>query len=235
MSAKSRFMATVYWPVTVLAFAAAMVMLLVYTPVEQTMGPVQKLFYIHLPMAINTFMACLIVCAASVGYLWQRRLLWDDLALSAAKVAVLSCTIVLGTGVLWAHKAWGVWWTWSPRLTFTLVLWLLYVVYLMVRLSIESRRRRAVVSAVYGLVAFADVPLVYLSTRMMPADVHPVNITLDPKMKLTLLVWFVPVTLLTFGLIVAWYRTGRRRTIAREQGAEMSDAALSAVSVDSAV
>jgi len=170
-----------------------------------------------------------------VGYLWQRRLLWDDLALASAKVSVLGCTIVLGTGIIWAHEAWNVWWDWTPRLTFTLVLWLLYVVYLMIRPSIESRRRRAVVSAVYGVVAFADVPLVYLSTRMMPQihELHPVKVSLDdPRMQWTLGAWFIPVTLLTAGLTVVLYQHGRRQTIAREQQAERDDAAMGATSPD---
>ncbi|MHC5001738.1 MAG: cytochrome c biogenesis protein [Planctomycetota bacterium] len=195
--------------VIVAMFAVTLVMLATYTPVESTMGPVQKIFYLHLPIAINTFLACLVVFVASVGYLWQRQLWWDDLAAAAAKVATLYCAIVLLTGMVWGRSAWGLWWTWSPRLTFSLVLFLLYAVYLMIRPSIESPQRRAVVSAVYGIAAFLDVPLVYLSVRLMP-DIHPTAIELEPSMRLTLLAWFVPVTLLSAGLIIARYRLNRR-------------------------
>ena len=90
------------------------------------------------------------------------------------------CSIVLLTGMIWGRGAWGLWWTWSPRLTFSLMLWLLYVVYLIIRNSIESSQRRAVISAVYGVIAFLDVPLVYLSARLMP-DIHPASIELDPR------------------------------------------------------
>lgn len=199
----------VYWGVTIALFAAVMAMLIVYTPVEKQMGPVQKIFYLHLPVAINTFVAALVVFIASVGYLWQRQLWWDDLAAAAGKVAVLFCAVVLLTGMIWGRSAWGMWWTWSPRLTFSLVLFLLYVVYLLIRPSIDSPQRRAVVCAVYGIVAFLDVPLVYLSVKLMP-DIHPSSITLEPAMKHTLLAWFAPITLLMAGLINANYRLNRR-------------------------
>ncbi len=214
-----------YWLVTLLAFAGALGMTAFWTPQEQTMGVVQKIFYIHLPSAINTFFAAMVVFIASVGYLWQRQLWWDDLADAAAKVAVVFCTVVLLTGMIWGRSAWGHWWTWSPRLTFSLVLWLLYVVYLMIRPSVESGQRRALICAVYGLIAFLDVPLVYLSTKLMPQDIHPVSIGLAPSMKLTLLVWFVPVTLLSVGLVRARYRLNRTLRTARELAHEADHAA----------
>jgi heme exporter protein C len=209
MSALRRILGSVYWLLTAALFAACLVMLLAYTPVEKTMGPVQKIFYLHLPVAINTFAAALVVFIASIGYLWQRRMWWDDLAAAAGKVTVLFCAIVLLTGMVWGRSAWGVWWTWSPRLTFSLILFLLYVVYLMIRPSVESPQRRAAVSAVYGIAAFIDVPLVYLSVKMMP-DIHPSSIALEPEMKLTLAAWFVPVTLVMVGLLVARFRLNRR-------------------------
>ena len=140
--------AAVYSTATVLAFAAAMGLLLTYTPTEATMGPVQKIFYLHLPVAINTFVSCLLVFVASIGYLASQKTWWDDLAAAAAKTAVQLCAVVLLTGMIWGRGAWGQWWTWSPRLTFSLALFLLYVVYLVVRSSIESppasRYRRGV-------------------------------------------------------------------------------------------
>jgi heme exporter protein C len=208
-----------YWLLTAAAFAATLAMLWVYTPTELTMGVVQKVFYLHLPVAINTFLACLLVCVASVGYLWQRRMWWDDLAGAAGKIAALFCGIVLLTGVIWGKSAWGQWWTWSPRLTFSLVLFLLYVVYLMIRPAIESPQRRAVVCAVYGIAAFLDVPLVYLSVRLMP-DIHPTSISLAPEMKLTLLAWFVPVTMLMAGLIATRFQLNLRLRALREDRAE---------------
>jgi len=218
MPTSRRLLAHTYWILTAVLSAATIVMLLTYTPVEATMGPVQKIFYLHLPVAINTFVAALVVFIASIGYLWQRKMWWDDLAAAAGKVTVLFCAIVLLTGMVWGRSAWGAWWTWSPRLTFSLILFLLYVVYLMIRPSIEAPQRRAAISAVYGIAAFIDVPLVYLSVKMMP-DIHPSSIALAPEMKLTLAAWFVPVTLTLAGLIATRFKLNRRlRAFEQHQG-----------------
>jgi heme exporter protein C len=206
-----------YALVMALSFIVALTMVVFYTPEEVTMGPIQKIFYFHLPAAICTFFACLVTFIASIGYLVQRRTWWDDLAAAAARVSVQLCSVVLITGMIWGRSAWGQWWTWSPRLTFVLVLWLLYVVYLTIRISVDSASRRAVISAVYGILAFLDVPLVYLSVKLMP-DIHPSSITLDPAMKLTLAVWFVPIVLLSAGLIAAKFRLNvlQRKEVATE-------------------
>jgi heme exporter protein C len=197
-----------YWALTLVLFAAALVRVIWFTPEELTMGPVQKIFYLHLPVAVCTFLGCLVSFTASIGYLVQRKTAWDDLAAAGARVAVQLCTVVLATGMIWGRSAWGQWWTWSPRLTFSLVLWLLYVVYLALRMSFPSGQRRAVISAIYGIIAFLDVPLVYLSARMMP-DIHPSAVELAPAMRLTLAIWFPPVVLLTAGLIYGKFTINR--------------------------
>ncbi|CAN5436477.1 cytochrome c biogenesis protein CcsA [soil metagenome] len=197
-----------FWAFTLALFVVALVRVVKFTPDESTMGPIQKIFYLHLPVAINTFLACLVAFIASIGYLSQRKTWWDDLASASARVAVQLCTIVLITGMLWGKSAWGQWWTWSPRLTFSLVLWLLYTVYLIIRSSIESAERRALISAVYAIIAFLDVPLVYLSVRLMP-DIHPAGIELASEMKLTLVLWFAAVTVFSAGVIAAKYGLNR--------------------------
>ncbi len=205
---------SVYWLLTAGLFALATIAVFKWTPTERTMGGIQKIFYLHLPVAIFTFVACSTCFVGCVGYLWQRRTWWDDLASAGARVSVQFCAVVLLTGMIWGKSAWGQWWTWSPRLTFSLILFLLYVVYLMLRASVESRQRKAVVSAVYGIITFLDVPMVYLSTRLMPADIHPASIGLDPRMKLTLALFFVPVTLLGLGMLVLRYQLNRRGSLA---------------------
>lgn len=194
-----------FWTIAAALFGLGVFLVAGYVPTEATMGPIQKIFYLHLPVAIATFFACLTCFVASIGYATQRNLWWDRLASASARISVQLCSVVLVTGMIWGRSAWGQWWTWSPRLTFSLVLWLLYVVYLMVRMSIESPERRAIVSAVYGIIAFLDVPLVYLSVRLMP-DIHPVSVELETSMKLTLAAWFVPVFMLAAGLIVMKFR-----------------------------
>lgn len=207
-----------FWLGLSLLFAADLILLAKYTPDERMMGSIQKIFYLHLPVAINALLACLVAFVASIGYLWQRQAWWDDLAWASARVAVQFCGVVLLTGMVWGRVAWGLWWTWSPRLTFSLALFLLYLVYLLVRSSVEGRDRRAVVAAVYAVVAFLDVPLVWLSARLMP-DIHPASVQLAPAMKLTLAAWFVPVTLLAIGLISVRFVLNRNARLIYAAGA----------------
>jgi heme exporter protein C len=213
MSESKARAAWVVWGLLLAATTAGAVwMMFCYAQVDREQGPMQKMFYVHLPFAINAFAAAMLAFVGGIGYLWQRRAGWDDLSAAAASAAALTCTVVLATGMIWGRYAWGKWWDWSPRLTFSLLLWLLYVVYLILRPSIESRQRRAMVCAVYAVAAFLDVPLVYLSSKLMN-DIHPKSITLaTTEMKLTLAAWFVPVTLLIGGLVTAWtVRAARRR------------------------
>ena len=219
MKTKANTITVAFWSLTILLLAAGAVRAIYFTPVEQTMGPIQKIFYLHLPVAICTFFACLTSFIASVGYLAQKRRFFDDLADGSAKVAVVLCSIVLATGMIWGKSAWGQWWTWSPRLTFSLVLWLLYVVYLMIRASIESSNRRGTVAAVYGIIAFLDVPLVFISVRLMP-DIHPTNIQLESSMKLTLAICMVPVILAAVGLVHLCYQLNARRQVQDAHGFE---------------
>lgn len=198
-----------YWGLTllVLAYGASRV---IQAPVDEIAGPIQKLIYLHLPVAANTFLAALVVCVASVGYIGGRRQAWDDLAHAAATVTMLNGTVLLLTGSFWAKVAWGQWWTWSPRLSFSLVLWLLYAVYLAVRLRIHSPQKRALVGSVYGIVAFLDVPMLYLSMKLLP-DVHPTAMGLTPEMLPTLWIWFAGITLLSCGIIAMRFALERAR------------------------
>jgi len=132
-------------------------------PTERTMGLIQRIFYFHVPSAWTGFVAFFLVFVSSIAYLLRRRPQWDWLAVSAAEVGVACFTVVLVTGPIWAKPVWGIWWTWDARLTSTFVLWVLYVSYLLLRTLMGDPERRATVSAVFGIFAFLDVPLVYLS------------------------------------------------------------------------
>lgn len=215
MNALKRNLITAYWLTAAVLFIAAIYRVFFHTPDEATMGTIQKIFYFHLPLAISTFLSCLVVFVANIAYLWQRKTLWDDLSAAAAKVAVLLCSGVLLTGMIWGRSAWGQWWTWSPRLTFSFLLWLLYVVYLMVRSSVTSSQRRAIVSAAYGIVAFLDVPIVYLSARLLP-DIHPGHVELAPAMQATLGLTFLPIVMIAAGLIATRYSLNRRQRAAND-------------------
>lgn len=212
--------AVIYWLLTAILAVGVTILALCWTPNDSEQGAVQKIFYLHMPSAINTLLAAVIVFIASMGYLLQRKSTWDDLAAAAARTAVVFGAIVLATGMTWGKLIWGHWWTWSPRLTFSLVLWLLYLVYLVIRPSVEGEYRRALVCAVYGVVAFLDVPLVWLSARLIK-EIHPGSIGLDPEMKLTLLAAFVPVTMAALGLTVLGWRLAARRRRKLAEHAEL--------------
>lgn len=204
-----------FWLVIIALFAGGVALAARHAPTDAALGPVQRILYLHVPTAMNTFLASFIVFVAGIGYIWQRRAAWDDLAHAAAKAAFVFGSIVLLTGMIWAHSAWGHWWTWSPRLTFSLVLWLLYAVYLLMRPMIEPDHRRAQVCALYGIVAFLDVPLVYLSVKLLP-DIHPSDVALSPAMRSTLFFWYLPVTLTCLGLIWEGCRLGARARAASD-------------------
>jgi heme exporter protein C len=177
-----------------LAIAAYAIFFL--APMESTMREIQRIFYLHVPSAWTGFLAFLIVFIANIAYLWTRRARWDWLGVSAAEVGVAFCTVVLITGPIWAKPVWGIWWTWDARLTSTFVLWLLYVAYLVLRTMLPETDRRAMVSAVFGIFAFLDVPLVYFSIRLWRTQ-HPQPVIaggagsgLDPRMwHIFLLSW----------------------------------------------
>lgn len=189
-------------PLTLVSLAVALWMALFYAPREKTMGDAQRIFYLHVPSAWIGFLAFGIVFVASARFLLKPERRYDALALASAEIGVVFTTLVLLTGPLWAKAAWGTYWTWDARLTTTLVLWLIYVGYLMLRASADDRRQ-ARFAAVLGIIGFLDVPVVYLSVTwwrtMHPALVVNETGGLDPAMRATLMV-----ALLAFTLLFAW-------------------------------
>ena len=185
--------ALILFAVTVGAMAKALHAIFLEVPMEVTMGVVQRIFYFHLPSAAVAFLAFAVSALASVAYLVSRKLKWDRWAVSAAEIGVVFCSVVLVTGPIWAKPVWGIWWTWDARLTATFVLWLIYVSYLVLRGFLDEPTRRATISAVFSILGFLDVPLVYMANRWWRTQ-HPQPVIaggsdsgLDPEMWLGLL------------------------------------------------
>ncbi len=185
---------SVHLAVTLAWFLVALYMIFLYAPREESMGEVQRIFYIHVPSAITAFVAYGVVALGSVVYLAKRLQFWDELAHSAAEIGFIFCTCVLVTGPLWAKPVWGIWWTWDMRLTSTFILWLLFIAYLMLRSYLMNPARAAVLSSVVGVMGFADVIFDYMSIRWFRTQ-HPQPVILgepgsglDPRMSLTLFV-----------------------------------------------
>lgn len=150
----------------------ALYMAFLGAPREATMGDLQRIFYFHVPAGMVGLTAFAVNFVGSLMYLVRKDHRWDALGVSAAELGVMFLTIVLVTGPIWAKPVWMVWWTWSPRLTSSLVLWLLYLAYLLVRSYIADPERKATISAVFGIIAFVDAPIVWFSIRWW-RDIHP--------------------------------------------------------------
>jgi heme exporter protein C len=191
-------------PTTGLAVLASLWVVFMVVPTEREMGIVQRIFYFHVGSAWVAFLAFFVVAGASAVYLWKGSATADRLAYAAAEVGVLFCTLVLITGPIWARPIWGVWWTWDPRLTMTVILWAIYASYLMLRAfggPDESVRRYA---AVLGIVGVLDIPLIRVSVRLM-RGIHPSVLAqgesgassgLDPTMRMGMYVSAVALILL---------------------------------------
>jgi heme exporter protein C len=178
-------------------------------PTEATMGDVQRIFYYHLPHAWVAFLLFFTNFLASVWYLVRRTEGADAVALASAEVGVVFCTVVLVTGPLWARPVWGIWWTWDARLTSTLVLWLIYVSYLVLR-RFATGAQTQVLAAALAIFGFVDVPIVYLSIRYFRTQ-HPQPVIaggegsgLDLRMW-TAVLWNLA-GFLSFALLLIWLR-----------------------------
>jgi heme exporter protein C len=158
-------------------------------PEERTMLVLQRIFYFHAASAWAGMTAFFICFVANLLYVWRRQEKWDALGVSSAEVGLAFTTVVLITGPIWAKPAWGIYWTWDARLTSTFVLWLLYISYLLLRTLIEEPDRRALLSALFGIFAFIDVPIVFGAIRWWRTQ-HPAPVImggpgsgLEPTMR----------------------------------------------------
>ncbi len=200
-----------------------------HAPVERTMGIVQKIFYFHVPSAYAMYVGFGTCGVASAVFLAKRKDAWDAVAVAAAEVGLLFCAIVLITGPLWARKAWGVWWTWDPRLTTTLLAGMIFTAYVVLRSfgAGETERRFAAGLAIVGLF---DLPIVHYAVKVWRGQ-HPTVITsggggLTPEMGQTLGLSFVLFTALVALLIWLRARVERSRQALRSLEIEAAERGL---------
>lgn len=201
---------------TLAAMAASMILIFFWVPTDANLGVVQRVFYIHMPVAVLGMAAFGVMFVASVLYLWRRHPRWDALAYAAAEPGVVLATLMLVTGMIFARPVWGVWWQWDPRLTTALILWFLYVAYFMLRAYAPTPAQGARYAAVLSIIGFVDVPIIYFSVQWW-RTVHPPALLgplaesggLDPSMRLTLLVSLLAFTLLFAYLVLERYSLRR--------------------------
>jgi len=194
--------------VTALLLSFALYEALIAAPTEQTMGNVQRIFYYHVPSAWTAFVLFLINFVSSIIYLIRRDSKSDIVAFVSAEVGVVFCTVVIVTGPIWARPVWGIWWAPGDiRLTTTLVLWLIYISYLMVR-RLSTGGKTPVIAAVVAIFGALDVPLVYFSIWFFRTQ-HPSPViggggSLDPRMAHVLLInWMA---FLCLAWLLCWTR-----------------------------
>jgi heme exporter protein C len=197
------------------AAAAAMLwafyLIFFYVPTESTMGLVQRIYYVHVPSAWVAFLAFGIVALCSIGYLGLKDQRLDDIAVSSAELGLLFTTAVLISGPLWGRLAWGAWWVWDMRLTLTLLLWLIYIAYFVVRNGTDNPEKAKRFSAVVSIVGAINIPLIHMSVywfrtiHPQPVVLNPEGPTADPEIVVTLLVSLLAFTLTYFALLTYRY------------------------------
>ena len=200
-----------------LGLIAGLVMGFGVAPREITQGNVQRIMYLHVPTAWVAYLAFGIVFFASIGYLWTRSHAADWLARASAEAGVIFTGVTIAAGSIWGKPTWGTWWTWDARLTSVAIMFVMYLGYLLLRGIIEEPEQAARYSAVLGIVAALDVPLVHFSVswwrtlHQPPTVMKPGPINMPPAILAALLV-----NVVAFTLLYTYFVAKRVNTLRRE-------------------
>ena len=191
-------------------------------PTEMQQGDIYRIFYFHVPVWVAMTVAFSIACLSSIAWLVTRQIRFDMLAVAASEVGVICTSIGLITGMLWGKPVWGIWWTWDARLTSTFVLWLLYISYLLLRELLDDPHKRANLSAVFGIFAYLDLPIVLGATSIWRTQ-HPSpvlfggsNAYIDPTMLKVLLMDMALIVCVMILVLIDRYRLEKLRFDADE-------------------
>lgn len=157
----------------VVASAVALWMIFMVAPVEVTMGVVQKIFYVHVPSALASYAGFTVAAACSLMYLLRPRNHWDVGARAGAELGLLCSGFTLFSGALWGSKAWGTYWVWDPQLTATLILFLLYFGYVLLRFFGGKSKGAKKMAAVVAIIALVNIPIIHYSVKLW-GGLHPV-------------------------------------------------------------
>ena len=157
----------------------------IQAPIDSVQGIMQKILYVHPPLAYGAYLGFVATAIAGGLFLWKGREQHDQLAIAGAEVGTLFCTLMLITGPIWARGAWGPgnWWVWDARLTLTLLLWFVYLAYLLLRSFTEGDERTARFASIYGILGVVLIPLNYWIIDLVGGAMHPDNIELGGEQK----------------------------------------------------
>lgn len=192
-------------------------------PPDAAQGDVQRIMYIHVPSAWLAYLAFFVTFCAGLLYLRRRDLKYDRVAVASAEIGLVLTGLTILSGAIWGKATWGVWWDWDPRLTTTAVLFVLYAGYLLLRQSIVDRRRRARSAAIFGAVAFLNVPIVHFSVLLWRGLHQPPTVIRlgDPTIDHLLLAELLA-SVLSFTLAYLWLLRRRADLEASADAAELA-------------
>lgn len=198
----------------------------IYAPTELVEGPIQRVFYAHVPLAWNSYVAFFFTLAGSVLYLWRRDERWDSFARINAEVGLVFTTLVLISGSFWGRGYQGVWWWWDARLTTSLLMWFIYAGYLALRSYTGRTEQGARAAAVVGILGFIVTPINYLSVQWWNT-LHPQPILevgsqarLPASMVVALMIGLASFTLLYALLLIEAYKVERAQALVARLRAE---------------
>ena len=198
---------------SIILITAALILVLFFTPIEVSMGAVQKVFYFHLSSAWAGMLSFLLAAVGGACYLVTRKPQWDWISLSAVEVGLVFGLMAILSGMIWAQPIWNTWWVWDPRLTTTAIMEIIYLVYFILRRGLDTPEKQARLGAVYAILSAATVPLTFFSIRLF-RTIHPVVIAtgeggsafnMTPQMVRALIFSLVAFTFVITDLL--WHRT----------------------------
>ncbi|MFQ5559413.1 MAG: cytochrome c biogenesis protein [Nitrospinota bacterium] len=158
---------------TILLFVG-LYLALVWSPDAEGEPPTYRILYFHVSVAIMAYLGFFITFLGGALYLWKKDLRFDRWAKVGADLGIHFSMLMIVTGMIWGKQRWGAWWIWEPRLTTALILLIIYVGYLILRHVLDNPVTRARYAAVYGIIAFIDVPMVRYAIKFWGSVMHPV-------------------------------------------------------------
>jgi len=181
------------WPWYAMGVAGVVTLIASFVvPPDAIQEQLSRILYVHVPAAWLAYLAFSITMLASAMYLWKKSMTWDRIAASSAEIGVLLTGLTLAVGMIWGKSTWGVWWTWDARLTLTAIMFFVYLGYLALRRSTDNLEARARRSAILGVLAVVQVPLVHFSViwwrglHQTPSLAKPASVDMDTEMVITL-------------------------------------------------
>ena len=229
---------------SVVAVTGTLALVFFYAPLEAEQGFLQKIFYVHVPLAIVALCGFVIGGLLAIQHLRTRDPRWDMRSYVVIHMSLIFAVGTLITGSIWAKGSWGHWWVWSePTLVSFLIIFLLYATYQPLRFAIEDPERQARYASVFAITAGAFVPLNYVAVNLSTAYLHPRVFTstsnLPGSMAFTLLISLIAMALLFATLckyeLTAKHTRSQLRALRRRLSGELTDAPMRARSAVPAI